>query len=102
MLWAVHCLDADDVLEIRRENRAEHSARLRSGIVDPVCYGMLVSDDGGHPVGSLILVRAEDRETVERYVAQDPFMIKGVWRQVTVGAFTESENSPARLTDTSS
>ncbi|MFI9648077.1 YciI family protein [Streptomyces sp. NPDC052040] len=102
MLWAVHCLDADDVLEIRQEARAEHSAGLRSGIVEPVFYGMLTSDDGDRPVGSLILMRAEDRETVERYVAQDPFMVKGVWRQVTVTAFAESSNSPAQLTDTSS
>ncbi len=97
MLWVVHCLDAPDVLPLRHASRAEHSARLRSGLVDPVLYGPLVQPDGSTPTGSLILLRAPDVATVESYVAEDPFRTKGIWRQVAVSGFVESANSPARI-----
>jgi len=96
MLWVVHCLDGPDAARLRPAARAEHSARLRSGLVDPVLYGML-TDDAGEPVGSLIVLRAPDRETVRRYVDEDPFTVTGVWRHTTVTAFVESTNSPARI-----
>lgn len=99
MLWVVHCLDRAGVLDLRQAVRQEHSARLRSGVVEPVLYGVLVAADGHTPVGSLIVLRAPDRETVERYVADDPFTTNGIWQQVTVTAFVESANSPVSIVE---
>jgi hypothetical protein len=102
MLWMIHALDAPGMRDARQDARPEHSARIRSaldsGAVRPLLYGPLTGDDALTPLGSLFLVTAPDRPAVERFVAEDPFTLKGVWATVTVTAFAESANSPAQIT----
>ncbi|MFI9809380.1 YciI family protein [Streptomyces sp. NPDC052301] len=97
-LWVVHCLDAPGTEALRARLRPDHSLHLRSGLLDPLLYGPLVAEDGGRAVGSLLVVAAPDRDTVERHFRQDPFLVHGVWRQIRVDAFTPSDRAPVRLT----
>jgi len=97
-LWAVHCLDGPDCAGRRHAARPAHSARLRSATeVQAVFYGPLMAEDGSTAIGSLFLIEAADREAVERFVAEDPFTLDDVWRQVDIRAFAPSGNSPHRL-----
>lgn len=99
MLWAVHCLDRPDAAARRSAARAAHSARLTAVGTDvrPVMYGRLVGGDESTAVGSLIVVEAESRDQVERFVAEDPFVQAGVWREVRIDGFEPSTRSPVSL-----
>jgi uncharacterized protein YciI len=98
MLWIIHCRDRPGTAAQRQELRPEHSSRLRAAddSVRPVCYGPLVADDGT-AVGSLIVVEAADRATVQRWLAQDPFAREGVWSTTSIDGFTQSTSSPVQL-----
>lgn len=96
-VWAVHCLDAPGSAALRKELRPHHSRWLRDGRPRPLLYGPLTADATGEVVGSLIVVAAPDRETVERHFAEDPFRTGGVWQQIRVDRFDVSPRSPVRL-----
>jgi uncharacterized protein len=49
--------------------------------------GPLTSDDGTTMIGSLFVVEASDRETVERFNRADPFHGAGIWEHVTITGF---------------
>jgi uncharacterized protein len=95
-LWAVHCLDGPGAAGRRAELLPAHSARLadrRASGTGPrlVAYGPLLAD--GTHVGSLFVVAAAERDEVDRFVAEDPFTLGGVWARVDVHAFAPSANS---------
>ncbi len=97
MLWAVHCTDHPGAAARRAAARPAHSARLRTAPVPLQLYGALTAADGETPAGSLFLVEAPTREEVERFFAQDPFAIEGVWAQVQVHGLLPSPNAAATL-----
>ncbi|MNT97863.1 YciI-like protein [compost metagenome] len=49
--------------------------------------GPLMSDDGERMVGSLFLVRAQDKQQVIDFNQGDPFHQAGVWKQVHIHPF---------------
>lgn len=97
MYWVIHCLDAPDALALRAQHRAAHSAHLTSGSVRAVLAGPLLAGDGLGPEGSLLVLAAEQREDVERWLADDPFTVAGVWRQVSLHGFTPSSKTPVAV-----
>ncbi|MET7570700.1 YciI family protein [Streptomyces sp. NPDC005492] len=97
-IWVVHCVDGPGTAALRQELRPQHSRRLREGgLVRPLLYGPLTADGTEDAVGSLIVVEAPDRETVERHFAADPFRTGGVWERVRIDRFSPSERSPLRM-----
>jgi uncharacterized protein YciI len=101
-LWAVHCLDGPHAADRRAELLAAHSARLKEvreapGGVRLVVYGPLLA--GGAHAGSLFVLAADGPEDVDRFVAEDPFALGGVWDRVDVHEFGPSANSLVDVTD---
>jgi hypothetical protein len=50
-----------------------------------------MDDEGGDMIGSLLLVEARDRATVERFNEADPFHAAGVWARVTITRFNRRQ-----------
>jgi len=89
-LFAVHALDKPGALPLRLEHYAEHRAFIEADLAHNVSIltsGPLQSDDGSTMTGSLFIIEAEDRATVERFVAGDPFHVHGVWGDVKITRF---------------
>jgi uncharacterized protein YciI len=89
-LFAVHALDKPGALPLRLEHYAAHrgfveSAHLRG--VTVILSGPLQTADGASMIGSLFLVEAEDQTAVEAFAQADPFLVNGVWGQVSVTRF---------------
>ena len=53
--------------------------------------GPLVADDGKGSVGSLMVIEAPDRATVEKFNRADPFHKNGVWAKVEIQRFDRKE-----------
>lgn len=87
MLFVIHALDRVGLQEGRMVLSGAHEAFLADahgfGIRIEMC-GPLLSDDGKRPIGSLYLIEASDRATVERFNASDPFNAGNIWDRVTI------------------
>ena len=94
MLFVIHALDKPGALDIRLTRYDAHKAFL----ADPSPYGVrivisgpLTADDGTTMIGSLFVVEASDRETVEHFNRADPFHDAGIWERVTITGFVRRQ-----------
>ena len=58
-----------------------------------VTAGTLVADDGETPIGSLFVVDAEDRTTLDAFTRSDPYYVNGVWETVEIHAYRKKRGS---------
>ena len=88
MLFALICTDkADEGLQLRLANRRDHLDYLKS-LGDTIkMAGPLTTSDGSTPIGSLILVEAEDTEAAQRIADDDPYSKAGVFAAVDIKPF---------------
>jgi uncharacterized protein YciI len=89
-LFAIHALDKTDGLPERLAHYDAHKVFLADTSahgVRIVMSGPLMSDDGERMIGSLFLVEAADRATVEAFNRADPFHAAGIWQAVTITRF---------------
>lgn len=89
-LFAIHALDRDGALPVRLAHYDAHKAFLAdtsSFGIRIVMSGPLMSDDGERMIGSLFLIEAPDRASVEAFNRADPFHGAGIWRAVTINRF---------------
>jgi uncharacterized protein len=87
VLFVVHALDKKDIPATRAKHYRAHCIHLDQAeeyAVDVVTADILVADDGETPVGSIIIVNAADRFTVEAFTRSDPYHVNGVWERVAI------------------
>lgn len=90
MLFAIHAVDRPGVLSRRLDHYQAHKAFLADTAefgVTIVMSGPLVADDGATMIGSLFLVEAPDRASVERFHRADPFHAADIWLSATITGF---------------
>jgi uncharacterized protein YciI len=90
MLFVIHAEDKPGALATRLANYDAHKAFLSDTSpqgVRIVMSGPLVADDETTMIGSLFIVEASDRATVERFNRTDPFSVAGIWGNVTISGF---------------
>jgi uncharacterized protein YciI len=89
-LFVLHALDRPGALPLRLEHYSAHRAFVEfesERSLNIIVSGPLQSDDGETMIGSLFLIDAPDRATVDAFVQADPFSQNGVWGDVTVTRF---------------
>jgi uncharacterized protein len=81
MLFALTCIDKPGALQIRLDNRPAHLDFLNvSGKV--VFAGPFIEAD--KPVGSLVVIEADDMAGAEAFAAADPYAVAGLFASVTI------------------
>jgi uncharacterized protein len=94
VLFVLHALDRQGALPKRLSNYDAHKAFLSDTTphgVKIVMSGPLTSDDGAAMIGSLFVIEAPDRATVERFNAADPFFAADIWEKVTITGFVRRQ-----------
>ncbi len=90
MQFLVMAKDGSDeaAVERRRRTRPTHLASI-GPLVDSgkVLVGGAILDDAGNMVGSMLLVVFPDRADVDAWLAADPYVTEGVWREIEVTPF---------------
>lgn len=97
MLYVVHAIDHRDILPLRAKFYRAHRLHLdqaEAHKVDVLTAGTLVADDGETPIGSLFVVDAKDRATVDAFTRSDPYHINGVWEAVEAHAYSQKRGAP--------
>src|SRR5437763_11513873 len=97
MLFVVHALDKKDILPTRAKHYRDHRIHLdraEEHAVGVVTAGTLVADDGETPVGSIFVIDAGDRASVDALTRRDPYHINGVWGCVTMPRYNKKRGTP--------
>lgn len=82
MHFMLHCLDKPDMLETRKATRPAHLDYVRgSGVME---FGKPLADDEGNPIGSIIIIEADNRKAAEDFAANDPYALAGIFESVTI------------------
>jgi uncharacterized protein len=83
MLFALICTDKPDHLQVRLDTRPDHMAFL-TGLGDTLkAAGPFLGDDG-KPVGSLVIISADDKAGAAAIAAQDPYAKAGLFSSVDI------------------
>ncbi|MEW5687508.1 MAG: YciI family protein [Pseudomonadota bacterium] len=88
-LFALHCLDKADALQVRLGAREAHLAYVRERLDQVKLAGPLL-DDAGEMAGSLLILDVADKAAAEAFNAGDPYTLAGLWRSVDVKSFKAS------------
>ena len=96
MLFALHCTDKPDHLQLRIDTRDRHVAFLnelnaKGGLA---FAGPFLGADG-KPNGSLVVISAPDRATAETIAASDPYARAGLFASVDIRPWNWVFNKPA-------
>ena len=83
MLFALICTDKPASLELRLKARPDHLAYLESLGSGLKAAGPF-TDDGGGPIGSLVVIEATDRKAAETIAARDPYARAGLFASVDI------------------
>ncbi len=83
MLFTVICKDKADSLDVRMENRPAHLEFLAS-LGDKLKAGGPFTDDKDSPIGSMLMIEADDRAEVEALARQDPYAKAGLFQSVEI------------------
>ncbi len=87
--FVIMCIDKPGVEEKRKQAMKAHIEYLSSNPIKIVLSGPLMSDDGEHIVGSLFLVEADGRASVEKFQQGDPLLEADLWQSVEVRVFNK-------------
>ncbi len=90
MLFVISCFDAPDGTVKREQFFEDHKAYLaeeNGKDINIEVAGPYTEDDGETLKGSLIIVEAKDRQTVESFNKKDPYTVNGIWGECVITGF---------------
>jgi uncharacterized protein YciI len=94
MLFSIFAIDKPGAAETRNAVHSDHLKHLTAAAeygVTIVTGGPLVSDDGAASIGSMMVVEAPDRASVEAFNRADPLRTGGVWGTVEIRRFDRKQ-----------
>ncbi|MEM6681296.1 MAG: YciI family protein [Pseudomonadota bacterium] len=91
MLFVAICVDKANHLELRKTTRDSHLAYI-STLGDRLkVAGRMMSGPDGAPSGSVLIIEADDIETVSDILGKDPYAQAGLFKHTAIEPF-----APAR------
>jgi uncharacterized protein YciI len=97
MLFVIHAVDRAGGMPTRAKFYRAHRQHLDQAErynVDVVTAGTLVGDDGETPAGSVFVIDARDRATVDAFVRSDPYHVNKVWETVQIHGYNKKRGTP--------
>ena len=87
MLFILNCSDKVGATAIREANRAAHLEYLKTLGDRVILAGPMLSDDGAHMLGSILVIEFPDRSAAEAWSQGDPYAKAGLFDSVEIRAF---------------
>jgi len=97
MLFIVYARDKASIMPTRAKFYRAHRQHLDDAEkheLDVVTAGTLIGDDGETPCGSIFVIDAKDRSTVEAFTRSDPYDVNGVWESVEIHRYARKRGTP--------
>jgi hypothetical protein len=83
MLFVITAFDRPGAGALRTEKRPVHIDYLK-GRIGQIRAGGAFLDADGQPMGSMLVIEADDQAAAEAFAADDPFNSEGVFERVEV------------------
>ncbi len=83
MQFMIKAYDGKDMLEKRMAVRPRHLEGMKKLGRQIICAGGLL-DDEGQMKGSALILEFPDRAALDEYLANEPYVVEGVWEKVEV------------------
>jgi uncharacterized protein YciI len=93
MLYALLCTDKPNSTDLRAKMRPDHLAYL-GNLGDAMKFAGPFLDDEGGPIGSLVMIEAENRAAAEQIAASDPYRLAGLFASVEIKAWRWALKNP--------
>lgn len=90
MRFVIFAIDCDDAGGLRKEYRQAHIDYMQAHPLTIESAGPLVADDGTTPIGSLIILEADNRREAESYSDGDPYTKAGLFKEVRIEAYKKT------------
>jgi uncharacterized protein YciI len=84
-LFAITCRDKPGALETRLATRPTHLDYLKAAEHLKLA-GPLLGDDG-NPIGSILIVEAENKAAAKAWADNDPYTLAGIFERVEIDAW---------------
>ncbi len=81
-LFVIVCKDKPGALETRMATRPTHLDYLNGAGLVKVAGPLL--DDAGSPIGSLLIIEAEDKAAAQAFADNDPYTLAGLFESAEV------------------
>jgi len=90
MLFTIFCIDKPGMAENRAAAMPGHVEYLnQQTLVKNIISGPLMDDAMENIVGSLYIIDAPDRATLEEFTKNDPIVKADIWQSVEIRAFNK-------------
>ena len=86
MAYLIICKDKKNNLSLRLNNREKHLKYLESFKSKLLMAGPIVSKTGD-PCGSVIALNFDNKNTIDKFIENDPYNIVGLFDEVIVHKF---------------
>ncbi len=93
MLYALICTDKPNSVDLRMKERPGHIDYL-NGLGDRLKAAGPFTDEAGSPIGSLVIVEANDRAGAEEVAKSDPYAKAGLFAGVEIRAWKWGLKNP--------
>jgi len=91
--YVIQSFDKPDSLHIRLANREEHVEYVKRQPVKLLLAGPLMNDETDKPIGTLLVVEADNRSDVEHYANNDPYNKAHLFTEVRITAINITVNN---------
>jgi uncharacterized protein YciI len=96
MLFAITNIDKADSFALRAATRETHLGYLDGIVAQLVLAGPLLNAEG-QPIGSLLVVEAENKDAAAAFAAGDPYAKAGLFASVTITPYRLVYKDGARV-----
>lgn len=83
MQFIITAYDGKNMFDKRMEVRPRHLEGMAALSSHIICAGGIL-DEESRPKGSVLVVEFQDRDAVEDYLANEPYILEHVWEKVEV------------------
>ena len=83
MQYIIKAYDGEGMLDKRMEIRPRHLEGIERIKEHVICAGGLL-DDEGKMKGSVLIMEYENREQLDAYLANEPYVQENVWQKIEV------------------
>jgi uncharacterized protein YciI len=88
--WAIYCWDRPGTAETRRALLAEQKSYVKNFGERVIGYGHFISDDGREPLGTSFFMQLDNRAATDKFIADDPLNMSGVYQRVEIHRWSNS------------
>lgn len=86
-LFVMYGLDGPEGPEVRRTTRPAHLNWINENATKVRAAGPMMCEDGSRPVGSLLIIEADDLLSAQAFLREDPYTVAGLWARTDIRPF---------------